>query len=76
MDWDQTNLIEYLVQDYIRHLKNYHLYLDENNEVDANWESAVCDYIFDFLKTVTGWGVIELADALQDAIDREALLNK
>lgn len=53
MKWEQEDIVEYLVNDYCRHFKNREKYLRNDNQVDADWEAAVTDYIFSLLKTIT-----------------------
>lgn len=69
MKWEYEDIIESLQNDYVLHYKNRQHYLENDNEVDADWEGAVCDYIFDKLKEITGGTPTDVADRLQDLID-------
>lgn len=69
MKWSYEDIVEKLENDYVTHWHNYHYYGRNDNEVDMNWESAVCDYLFDLLKCITGASPTELADILEDKIE-------
>ncbi len=69
MKWEEEDIIESLIDDYCKHQKNYEIYSQLDNEVDANWESAICDYIFTKLQAITDATPTELADRLQDRMD-------
>lgn len=75
MKWEQEDIVEYLINDYILHYKNYHHHQDNDNEVDATYESAKCDYIFDLLKTITGGTPTDVADMIDDKMEGCLLFN-
>ena len=70
MEWNLDEIITYLKNNYVTHYNLYHKYLTDGNEPDTNWESAVCDYIFDLLLTLTGKAPTEVADMIDDVIDK------
>ena len=69
MKWEEEDIIESLRNDYVLHYKNRQHYLANDNEFDANWEGAVCDYIFDKLKEITGGSDTDVADKLDEKIE-------
>ena len=75
MKWEYEDIIESLQNDYVLHYKNRQHYLENDNEVDADWEGAVCDYIFDKLQEITGGTPTDVADVLQDMIDGVFVFN-
>lgn len=75
MKWEQEDIVEYLINDYILHYRHYHHHQDNDNEVDANWETAVCDYIFDLLQKITGATPTDVADIIDDKMEGCFLFN-
>ena len=69
MKWEFEDIVESLQNDYVIHYNNRQHYLENDNEVDADWEGAVCDYIFDKLREITGGAPTDVADALEDKIE-------
>lgn len=69
MKWEEEDIIESLQNDYVLHYKNHQHYLSNDNQVDADWEGAVCDYIFDKLKEITGGSDTDVADKLDEKIE-------
>lgn len=69
MKWEKEDIVEYLIQDYCTHFKNYHHFQENDNEVDANWESAVCDYIFDLLQKITDGSPTDVADMIDNVLE-------
>ena len=69
MKWEQEDIVEYLVNDYCRHFENREKYLKNDNQVDADWEAAVTDYIFSLLKTITQGSDNDVATMLDEKLE-------
>ena len=69
MKWEKEDIVEYLINDYCTHFNKYHHFQDNDDEVDANWESAVCDYIFDLLQKITEGSPTDVADMIDNVLE-------
>lgn len=68
-NWTTEDIIDKLIRDYCTHWHNYHHYQQNDNEVDANWESATLDYIFQLLQDVTEEGPTQVADRIDFVLE-------
>ena len=69
MRWDHDDIVEHLLNDYCIHYNKRDKYLKNDNEVDADYEGAQCDYIFDLLVTITEGSPTDVADRIDDRLE-------
>lgn len=69
MKWEQEDIVEYLINNYVLHWKNYKHYQANDDEDDARYESAKLDYIFDLLHTITGGSPTDIADMIDPYLE-------
>lgn len=67
--WTVDEVIKYLKDDYCRHYRNREKFLVNDNEVDADYESAQCDYIINLLKTLTEKSLNDIAEDLDELLE-------
>lgn len=69
MKWEKEDIVEYLINSYCLHYNKYHDYQKNDNQVDADYESAQLDYIFDLIKTITGGSPTDVADMIDEKLE-------
>lgn len=69
MKWEQEDIIEFLIDSYCSHYNHYHHFQRNDDEVDMAYESAICDYIFETLQTITGGTPGDVADMIDEVLE-------
>lgn len=69
MMWTKEDITQKLINDYCRHWNRREVFLKNDNQVDADWEMAVLDYIFDTLKDITGEPPSIVADMIDEYLE-------
>lgn len=67
--WDKDEIIQSLRNDYISHWRRKEHFERNDNDVDREYEIAVCDYIINKLATIEEKTLNEVAEEIDDILE-------
>lgn len=67
--WTYEDVVDLLKQDYCVHYKNRQKFLENDNEIDSDYEAAQCDYIIRTLSTITQKSLNEVGYELDEMLE-------